>query len=109
VEAMASGCPVINTAIPASGVPWVSRSDETGLTVPLADPGAFAAASRRLLDEPGLRNRLASGAVARALREFDHTTMARRSLETYAHVLGRTRRGPAAHDPKDIHVVTGTP
>jgi rhamnosyl/mannosyltransferase len=55
IEAMASGCPVINTAIRHSGVPWVSRHEETGLTVPLNDPAAFAAAARRLLEEPGLR------------------------------------------------------
>jgi rhamnosyl/mannosyltransferase len=95
VEAMASGCPVINTAIPGSGVPWVSRSGETGLTVPPEDPRAFAAASRRLLDEPGLRDRLGKAAVARALREFDDSLMARRSLETYAAVLDGSHRGRA--------------
>ena len=61
VEAMASGCPVINTAIPHSGVPWVSRHEETGLTVPVDDPAAFAGAALRLLNEPGLRDRLAAG------------------------------------------------
>src|SRR6202012_1379106 len=33
VEAMASGCPVINTAIPHSGVSWVWRHEESGLTI----------------------------------------------------------------------------
>ena len=87
IEAMASGCPVINTAIPASGVTWVCPGDETGLTVPLDDPGALAAAARRLLAEPGLRERLAEGARERARRELDEDQMAERSLEVYREVL----------------------
>jgi rhamnosyl/mannosyltransferase len=87
VEAMACGRPVINTAIPHSGVPWVCRHEETGLTVPVNDPGAFAAAARRLLDEPGLRDRLAAGARARAIAEFQCETTARRSLALYSAVL----------------------
>ena len=50
VEAMASGCPVINTAIPHSGVAWVSRARPIeGLTVPMDDPSALAAAANRML------------------------------------------------------------
>lgn len=88
VEAMAAGCPVINTAIPHSGVSWVSPHEESGLTVPMDDPSALAAAARRLLEEPGLRDRLAAGARARACAEFDHRVMAERSLEIYQRVLG---------------------
>src|SRR5439155_6052851 len=58
VEAMACGCPVINTQIPGSGVAWVSRHEETGLTVPMNHPKALADAAWRLLQEPGLRERL---------------------------------------------------
>jgi rhamnosyl/mannosyltransferase len=92
IEAMASGCPVINTAIPDSGVPWVSRDGETGFTIAIGDDRALAAASRRLLLEPGLRQRLAARAVERARLEFDDGTMARRSLELYESALGRATR-----------------
>jgi rhamnosyl/mannosyltransferase len=86
-EAMASGCPVINTAIPASGVSWVSRHEESGLTVPVDDPSALAHAANRLLTEGGLRQRLSHNARERACRDFDHHLMAKRSLAFYHDAL----------------------
>ncbi len=83
IEAMASGCPVINTNIAGSGVPWVSRHGESGLTVAIDDPQAFAEAANRLLQESGLRERLARQARERACREFDKRLMAERSLAIY--------------------------
>lgn len=88
VEAMASGCPVINTNIPHSGVAWVSPHEESGLTIPIDDPIALADAANRLLSEPGLRDRLAAAARTRAIREFDHRVMAERSLALYRRILG---------------------
>jgi rhamnosyl/mannosyltransferase len=88
VEAMASGCPVLNTSISHSGVPWVSRHEETGLTVRPNDPAGLAAAANRLLRDRGLRERLIAKAPERARLEFDQAVMARRSLEFYRKVLG---------------------
>jgi glycosyltransferase involved in cell wall biosynthesis len=62
VEALAVGTPVVATAV--GGVPEVVRNGENGLLVPPGDPDALAAALRRLLDEPGLRDRLAGAAAA---------------------------------------------
>jgi rhamnosyl/mannosyltransferase len=88
VEAMASGCPVINTHIPHSGVAWVSPGEQTGLTVPMDNPDALASAARRILDEPALRDKLGNAGRERAKAEFDHRTMARRSLGIYQTVVG---------------------
>lgn len=82
IEAMASGCPAINCDIPGSGVPWVCRHELEGLTVPRNDPQAFGTAARRLLTEPGLRERLSQGAKERS-KEFYDTVMAQRSVEIY--------------------------
>lgn len=87
VEAMASGCPVINTAIPHSGVPWVAKHDVAALTVPVNDPKAFAAAARRLLEEPGLRDRLVNRGREEAISRFDHHAMAAHSLDIYRRVM----------------------
>ena len=70
VEAMASGLPVLNTAIPGSGVDEVSLDGVSGLTVPMGDAHALAAAAARLLAEPGLRLAPLGGARERAQREF---------------------------------------
>ncbi len=102
VEAMASGCPVINTRIPHSGVPWVSQHEETGLTVPVNDPEALAAAARRLLVEPGLRERLATAGRRRAADEFDHRVMAERSLDIYRRVLANPRMTDETERPRLI-------
>lgn len=99
VEAMACGCPVINTQIPHSGVPWVSLNEETGLTVAVNDPEALASAARRLIAEPGLRDRLAAGGRQRAAAEFDHRLMAERSLSLYRSILNGP--GPAASRSTD--------
>src|SRR5260370_11834350 len=58
-EALALGTPVVTTDV--TGIPEVVRDGETGLQVPQRDPPALAAALDRLLANPELRVRLASG------------------------------------------------
>jgi glycosyltransferase involved in cell wall biosynthesis len=86
VEAMASGCPVINAAIPCSGVTSVSRHDQEALTIPLNNPQELAAAANRLLKEPGLRDRLSRQGQIRS-QDFDPLVMAQLSLDFYAQIL----------------------
>jgi rhamnosyl/mannosyltransferase len=62
--------------------------------VPVNDPPAFAAAARRLVEEPGLRDRLAAGARARAIAEFASEAMGRRSLALYSAMLADARLQP---------------
>jgi glycosyltransferase involved in cell wall biosynthesis len=82
IEALAAGRPVVNTSL-ASGVPFVSLHDRTGLTVPPGDPDALANAVNRLLDDDALRRRLGAAGRARAEAEFSKETLARRLLSIY--------------------------
>jgi glycosyltransferase involved in cell wall biosynthesis len=60
VEALAVGTPVVSTAV--GGVPEVVRDGENGLLVPANDVDALAAALRDVLEDDGLRARLAAAA-----------------------------------------------
>ncbi|MEN1680505.1 MAG: glycosyltransferase [Planctomycetota bacterium] len=91
VEAMASGCPVINTQIAGSGVPWVCPNEEAGLTVPVDDARALADAAQRLVCEAGLRDRLARRGAQLARERFAAEVMAHRCLESYREVLSPAR------------------
>jgi rhamnosyl/mannosyltransferase len=92
LEAMAAGLPVVNTRID-SGVPFVSRDGESGITVPPADPRALAGALGRLLDAPALRRRLGTAARERVRREFGLHRMVADTLATYHQAAA----GRAAH------------
>ena len=84
---MASGCPTINAAIPHSGVPWVCRHEHAGLTVPVNEPSAFAAAANRLRSEPDLRQRLSDQGRADAVTRFSADAMADHCLAIYHDVV----------------------
>lgn len=87
LEAMAAGLPVVNTRID-SGVPFVSRDGESGITVAPADAGALAEALNRLLDDAHLRARLGRGARERVEREFSLHRMVADTLALYREAAG---------------------
>lgn len=86
IEAMAAGCPVVNTDLP-SGVPFVSKNGESGLTVPPRDTRILAAAINSLLSDSALRQRYGQGARARAARLFTAAEMTDSTLAVYQTVL----------------------
>jgi glycosyltransferase involved in cell wall biosynthesis len=86
VEAMASGCPVINAQVPHSGVSWVSRHEQEGFTIPLDNVSALAEAANRLLADPSLHERFRIASRQRA-RQFDHILMARKSFRVYERAI----------------------
>ncbi len=87
VEAMASGCPVINTAIPHSGVAWVSPHGVSGLTVPVDDPTPWPPPPAGCWRSRACATGWRAGGLRRAVAEFDHRVMAGRSLAVYRQVL----------------------
>jgi glycosyltransferase involved in cell wall biosynthesis len=76
---MAAGVPVVATDIPGNRT--LITHGEHGLLVPPHQPDALRGAIERMLDEPGLANRLAHNAYERVLRDFSLTQMAARHLE----------------------------
>ncbi|KAJ1683817.1 hypothetical protein LUZ63_020962 [Rhynchospora breviuscula] len=87
-EAQAVGTPVVAAAV--GGLRSVVRHDESGLLVPGHDPADYAAALGRVIGEPGLRERLAAGAVRSAGRfSWEHTADA--TLAAYRSAARRRR------------------
>lgn len=82
LEAMACARPVVSTRV-ASGVPWVNRDGETGLTVPPGDAGALGRAIAAILADPALGARLGAAGRARAATEFTMARMAERTVALY--------------------------
>jgi glycosyltransferase involved in cell wall biosynthesis len=95
LEAMACGLPVLNTALD-SGVPFVSRHNETGMTVPPRDPAALANALSLLLGNSALRGRFSAAAPVRVKNEFTAQLMGQRMMALYHEILTRrSRKTPA--------------
>jgi glycosyltransferase involved in cell wall biosynthesis len=86
VEAMACGCPVINTFVPDSGVSWVSLDDVTGVTVPVGDAVALGRAATKLLENNELAKKLGKMGKERTVSLFDSAKMALQSINIYKSV-----------------------
>ncbi len=99
LEAMVYGVPIVNTNLP-TGVPWVSRSGETGLTVPPQDSGALAEAINTILTDRALSGRFSVNCKAR-VKKFSVDTMVDQIYALYEEVLGvgRKKRRAVEYSP----------
>lgn len=92
LEAMAVGRPVINTSL-STAVPHVARDDREGLTVPPGGVEELAVAIARLLDEPGLAQRLGEAGAARVREAFQLARFQDDNHRVYRDVVQRRRAG----------------
>jgi glycosyltransferase involved in cell wall biosynthesis len=84
VELMCAGVPVVASAVDA--LPELVRHEDTGLLVPDPTPAGLAAAIRRLLADPALRDRI-TGSARQLVRQHDGTTQTRRLIDLYDRVV----------------------
>ncbi len=89
IEAMAAGTPVVASSL--DGYRNVATHELDSLLCEPGDPQQLAAAIGRVLDEPGLADRLRIAGSDRA-DDFDMTTLARRYAAIYEELAGDDRR-----------------
>ena len=82
VESMAVGTPVVATKV--GGLAEIVEHEHSGLTVPVDDPSALAAALERIAGDTALRERLGSAASESAHRRFDWRAWSSTYLEVLA-------------------------
>jgi len=92
IEAMAAGCPVVGTD--SGEIPHVIGN--AGIVVPERDVGQLRATLRSLIENPGLRARLAACGRARVQHYFTHAKVARRLAGCLEQVPARPARRRAA-------------
>lgn len=87
LEAMATGLPVVVTAVGAN--PDVVRDGVDGLVVPSHDPAALADALERVLRDADLRRRMGASARERAAERHDTAVLRQRMAALYRQALAR--------------------
>jgi glycosyltransferase involved in cell wall biosynthesis len=88
LEYMSAGKAIVATAV--GGNVRLIENERHGLLVPAGDPGALAAAVRRLLDDGGLARRLGKAARRRVEEHYSRPAMVRRFEAFYE---GLVRKG----------------
>jgi glycosyltransferase involved in cell wall biosynthesis len=91
IEAMAAGTPVIGSR--HAGIGEAIEDGHTGFLIPEQDPEALAAALRRLIDQPGLRQQLGENARQAAVARFDMFAQSRRLEERLLGVIATAPGG----------------
>jgi len=85
MEGAALGRPLVCTAV--SGMESLVQDEVDGLKVPVGDADAFAAALRRLVDDPALRHTLGGRSREKVINDYSSEVMARRYDDLYRRLL----------------------
>ena len=88
VESQACGTPVVAASV--GGLRTAVDDGVSGLLVEGHDPGDYATALTRLLEQPQLRSELSAGALAHAA-QFGWETTARSTLDVYSAAIATSR------------------
>ena len=91
LEAMASGLPIVNTALPTA-VPKVARHEREALTVMPNDPDGLSRALKSLLEDESIAKRLGQAGKVRALSEYSQATYISRIEGVYSELIEQRRR-----------------
>jgi glycosyltransferase involved in cell wall biosynthesis len=86
LEAMAMGIPVVAAGV--AGIPEVIQSGVSGMLVPGADAESYAAALRRLAQDPDLRQQVVRRGLELVRTRFSHQRVASQHRAVYRSVLG---------------------
>jgi glycosyltransferase involved in cell wall biosynthesis len=89
LEAMATGLPVIGTL--AGGIPEMIQTEQTGLLVQVNDPDGLANALQRLLEDPGLAQKLGQAGRIRCERIFSIDTHTDAMIDVFQGLLHHKR------------------
>ncbi|OAR24074.1 hypothetical protein A8W25_16570 [Streptomyces sp. ERV7] len=94
IEAQAAGTPVVAASV--GGLPVAVRSGETGFLVSGHDPGDYARALSRFVDDPALVDRMGA-AAARHAESFGWGTAASATADVYTAAMHEHRRRVRSH------------
>ncbi len=89
LESFAAGLPVVSTK--AGGIPFFTHDGENAILVERGDEAALAEGVFRLLEEPGLSERLTTRARADFERSFSWQAVGDRWLDLYAQLMSPLR------------------
>ncbi len=85
LESMASGTPVVSTAV--GGIPELIVDGKTGILVPPGDSRALADAILDLVRDPGLRDAMGTASRSRVERHFSTDIMVEKYCTAYGKLL----------------------
>ncbi|PYL15393.1 MAG: colanic acid biosynthesis glycosyltransferase WcaL, partial [Verrucomicrobia bacterium] len=85
MEAMASGLPVVSTAI--AGIPEMVVENETGVLVPASDAGALARAIEKVIVDPSFARHLGENGHKRACELFSINKNVRSLIQIFEELV----------------------